>query len=77
MDTQNRLLQVELKLEKIEKFLPDVELWLRVLAEQFKLNRSFILALDKKPEAATTEETKINAEQPVPAQATDSGPVQA
>lgn len=55
MDTQNRLLQLELKLEKIEKFLPDVELWLRVLAEQFKLNRSFILALDKKPEEPKAE----------------------
>lgn len=77
MDTQNRLLQLELKMEKIEKFLPDVELWLRVLAEQFKLNRSFILALDKKPEPAK-EEIKTDAEQqPVQAQPTGSNTVQA
>lgn len=50
-----KLANLEARMEKIDKFLPNVELWLMVLAEQFKLNRTFILNLDKKPEAPKDE----------------------
>lgn len=49
MNKEERLLKLEKDMETILKFLPDVELWLRVLAEQFKLNRAFIKSLDNPP----------------------------
>lgn len=56
MDQQKRLDILEAKVGKIEAFLPAVELWLNVLADQFKLTRNFVLSLEKKPEEPKTEE---------------------
>lgn len=59
MDHDKRLQTLEEKMIKIDKFLPSVELWLTVLAEQFKLNRAFILNLDKKPEPVKPTDTPV------------------
>lgn len=58
MDQQKRLDKLEAQMGKVEAFLPTVELWLTVLAEQFKLTRNFVLSLEKKPEVAPTETPK-------------------
>lgn len=60
-----KLANLEARMEKIDKFLPNVELWLMVLAEQFKLNRTFILSLDKKPEVPKDETKTESPDVPV------------
>lgn len=52
MDQDKRIQKLEMEMQKVNSFLPNVELWINVLAAQFQTNRNFILALDKKPEPA-------------------------
>lgn len=63
-----RLEELEAKVAKIDAFLPTVELWMRVLAEQFKRNRDFIMSLEQKPEsdAPKTEADKVAVPEPQP-----------
>lgn len=69
-----RMEELEAKIARIDAFLPTVELWVRVLAEQFKRNRDFIMSLEPKPEATAQKPEAEKAA--VPEQQKESAPKQ-
>lgn len=69
MDMDKRVQKLEAEMQKVTAFLPNVELWMNVLATQFQLNRNFILSLDKKPEPKA--ETPLEVVEPVKTETTD------